>query len=102
MAGCSRGALVELRRIDHDLPFGIELQLGSVHGPWRRALKINPFAVVPTAMAGAFKFVFTLHPIGSAAQMGALGIDDENPLGVADHPNSVLLLKSGVDPITEI
>ena len=102
MAGCSRGALVELTGIDHDLSLGIEFHPCPVHGPRCRSFEINPFAVVPAAVAGAFKFVFALHPIGRAAQMGALGVDDENSLGVANHPNSMFLLKSGIHPIAEI
>ncbi len=101
MAGCSRGALVELTGIHHDLSLGIEFHFGPVHGPWCRSFKVNPFAVVPAAVAGAFKFVFALNTIRRASQMGALGVYDEDTLGVAIQPNPIFLLNSGIHPITE-
>ena len=102
MAGRSRGTLIELTGVHYDLPFSIEPQICPVHRPGRRTLKINPFAVVSAAMAGAFKFVLALHPIGSAAQMCTFGVDDKKSLGVPNDPDPMFLLKSSIHPKTEI
>src|SRR5690349_3123383 len=74
----------------------------AIHGPRRRALEIDSFAVVSAAVAWALKFVFTRLPIRSAAEMSAARVYHEEAVRGAIHPNAVLLLKLRIDPEREL
>src|SRR6185437_1290396 len=102
VGGLSLGPLVQLRNIHQNLTVGRNRNIGSIHGTWRRSLKVDAFAVVAAAMAGAFEFVLGRLPVGSAAQMSAARVDHENAVGRAVHPDAELLLKLGIDAQTKI
>jgi len=87
----------ELAGVDHNLPFCIERDLRAIHRARRRAFEVDALAVVATAVARAFEFVFTGLPIRRAAEMSAARIDNEEPVGSSRHPDAVLLLPFCVD-----
>ena len=102
MAVCSWRALIELADVNHNLPIGIQTNVRSIHWSRRWTLKIPSFSVVATSMAWALELIFTLNPIGGATQVGTLGVDYEDPLGIANYPNPILLLKPCVDSETKV
>ena len=53
-------------------------------------------------MTGALELVFTRLPIGGASQVGATCVDDEQSLRVANDPDSIVLLKFGINAKTKI
>src|SRR4029078_7114342 len=83
--------------VDDNLTFSIQRDLRAIHRARRRTFKVNDFTVVATAMARAFEFVFTLLPVGCAAEMSAAGVDDEEPIGRPGHPDTILLLPFCID-----
>src|SRR2546421_318341 len=84
--------------VHHDLSFGIEFHMSAVHRPWCGTFEINPLAVIATAVAGTFEFVFARFPIRRATQVGAASVDHKYSVGSLVHPNAILLLPLGVDP----
>ena len=77
MCGLSLGPLIQPRSVHNNLPIRRQFDLRPIHGPRRRALEVNSFAVVATAVAGTFKFIFAGLPIGRASQMRTSRIDYE-------------------------
>src|SRR4029079_12469039 len=69
---------------------------------WRRSLEVDSFVGVAAPMARAFELVLAGLPVGRAPQVSASGVNHEQPFGVTNHPDAVLLLELGVDPETEI
>src|SRR5262249_37688386 len=93
---------VETAQIDHDLPFRIELDVRAVHRTRRRSLEVDPFRIISAAVAGTLKLVLACLPVGRAAQVRADRGDDEDTLGVAHHPDAILILKFRVDAKAEV
>src|SRR5215471_10881810 len=91
-----------MAQVDHDLAFGVEFDVRTVHWPRRGAFEVDALGIVPAAVAGALEFVLTGLPIRRAAQVRADGRDDEDAFGVAHYPDAVLILELGVDAETEI
>src|SRR5436190_3147650 len=89
---------VKLAHVNHDLAFSVELNMGAIHRPWRRPLEVNCFAVIATAVTGAFEFVFAGLPVRRTSQMCAARVDDKQSIGSLIDPNTVLLLILGIDP----
>src|SRR3984957_14147736 len=88
---------IQLRGIHQNLPIGREFHMRTIHGTRRRAFEINPLAVVPTAVARTFEFIFAGFPIRSAAQVCAARVDHEDSIRRAVNPDAIFLLKLGVD-----
>src|ERR1039457_3042407 len=93
LARLALGPLVDVAQVHHNLSLGIQFDVRPVHGSRRRTLEVDAFGVVAAAVARALELVLARLPVGRAAQMGADGGDDEDTLGVADHPDAVLILK---------
>ena len=89
--------LVERADIDDNLSFSVETYLRAVHRSRSRAFEVDALAVVPTAMARAFEFVFTGLPVRRAAEMRAARVDDKETIGSSRHPDAILLLPLGID-----
>ena len=94
--------LIKSRGVDDDLPGRIGLNMCAVHRPRRRSLEVYPFAGVAAPVARALELVLAGLPIGRASQVSAPGVDDEQPFGVANNPDAVLLLEFRVDAEAEI
>src|SRR5437773_1005859 len=69
----------------------------AIHGTRRRSFKVDAFAVVAAAVAGALELVFAGLPIRRAAEMRAASVDDKHAIGRAVHPDTIFLLPFGVD-----
>src|SRR5436309_13747891 len=69
----------------------------AIHGTRRRSFKVDAFAVVAAAVAGALELVFAGLPIRRAAEMRAASVDDKHAIGRAVHPDRIFLLQFGVD-----
>src|SRR5215472_16623607 len=91
------GPPVEVAEVNLDLPFGSLRNMGSIHRARRRPFKIDSFRIVPAAVARALELVFAGLPIGRAAEMSTDRRNHEDPLGVPHHPDSIPVLKLGVD-----
>src|SRR5207248_6950266 len=89
---------IEFGDIDDDLSVGREFNLGAVHGARRRAFEVDAFAVVATAVARAFEFVFARLPVGGAAEVGAASVNDEKTIRRAIDPDAIFLLPLGINP----
>src|SRR5579863_8468501 len=96
MTGLAFGPLIEARSVDHDLAIGRQRNIGAIHGARRGALEIDAFAVVAAAVARALEFIFAGFPVGSAAEMRAARVDDEDSIGGAVDPDAIFLLPLGV------
>src|SRR5208337_2402876 len=83
---------IEPAGIHHDLPFGPQLHMGTIHGPRRGPFKVDPFGSVAAPVAGAFELVLGRLPIRRATQVRALGNNAEKTGRLFDHPDSVGLL----------
>ena len=94
--------LVQARGVDDDLSGRIKLNVRSVHRTRRRSLEVYSFAGVAASVTRAFELVFGRFPIWCASQVSASGIDHEEPLGVSNDPDAILLLKLGIDSKAEI
>ena len=94
--------LIKSRCVDDDLPGRIGLNMCAVHRPRRGPLEVYPFASVAAPVARALELVLAGFPIGRASQVSAPSIDDEQPFGVANNPDAILLLEFRVDPEAEI
>jgi len=80
---------VQAAGVHGDLARGIELDESAIHRARRGAFEIHSLAVIATAVARAFEFVFRRLPFGRAAQVRALGVDDKNPVGLANDPGTI-------------
>src|SRR6476660_166656 len=69
----------------------------TIHWPRCRSLEVDPFAVVPTPVARALKFIFARLPVRSAAQVRAARVNHEKAVWRAVDPDAVFLLKLRVD-----
>ena len=98
LARLSLWLFIQFRDVDHNLPFRVEPNLGTIHRPWRRPLKVDGFTVVATPVTGTLKLVFARPPVWSAAEMRAAGINNEYPVRSFVDPNAILLLPLGIDP----
>src|ERR1043166_8953350 len=87
----------EFADVHHYLAFSIDRDLRTIHRARRRALKVNAFTVVATAMARALKLVFACLPVGRAAEMSTASVDDKETVGSSRHPDTILLLPLGID-----
>src|SRR5689334_17408614 len=85
------------RRINHDLTFGVELDLRAVHRSRRGAFEVDALAVVTATVTRAFEFVFAGFPVGGAAEMSAARIDHKETIGSTRDPDAVLLLPLRID-----
>src|SRR5689334_25213795 len=85
------------RRINHDLTFGVELDLRAIHRSRRGTFEVDALAVVTTTVTRALEFVLAGFPIGCAAEMRAARIDHKEAIGSARDPDAVLLLPLRVD-----
>src|ERR1700677_1244138 len=101
MGGLAFRPLIEPRSIDDDLAVGSEFDLSAVHRTRRRALKVDPFAVIPAAVARTFEFVLARLPIRSAAQMRAARVNHEDSVGRSIDPDAIFLLEFSVNPERE-
>src|SRR5690349_24334775 len=79
-------------RINHDLTFGVELDLRAVHRSRRGAFEVDALAVIATTVTRALEFVLAGFPVGCAAEMSAARIDHKEAIGSARDPDAVLLL----------
>src|SRR5437763_214019 len=84
--------LEQSARVNDDLSFGVEADVGAIHRAGRGALEVYALAVVAAAVTRALKFVLACLPIGRAPQMCAAREDDEQALGVLHNPDAPLLL----------
>src|SRR5690349_11321418 len=89
--------LKKRRGINHDLSFGIQRHFRAVHRTRRGTFEVDAFAVIATAVTGAFELVFAGFPVGRAAEMRAARVDHEESIGSARDPDAVLLLPLGID-----
>src|SRR5579872_362356 len=87
----------QLRHIHDNLPIRRQLHSRAVHRTRRWPLKVDPFTVVPAAVAGAFEFVLAGFPIRRAPQMRAARVYHEHAVRSAVHPNPILLLPLRID-----
>src|SRR5437773_10831431 len=69
----------------------------AIHGTRRRSFKVDAFAVVAAAVAGALERVFAGLPMRRAAGMRAASVDDKHAVGRAVYPDTIFLLPFGVD-----
>ncbi len=69
----------------------------AIHRTRSGSFKVDAFAVVTAAVAGALELVLAGFPIRSAAQVSAARVNDEHAIGSAVHPDAILLLPLGVD-----
>ncbi len=74
----------------------------AIHGTRRGTFEVDAFGIVAAAVARALEFVFAGLPVRRAAQVGADRRDHEDALGVAHHPDAVLILELGIDAESEI
>src|SRR5207302_7636922 len=93
---------VQATGIDHDFPRRIELHVGTVHGPRRRPFEIDGFGIVAAAMARALELVLAGLPFRRATQMSATGENDEEPIGLLDHPDAIGHQEALIHTQTEI
>src|SRR5437899_12415358 len=91
------GPGVELRGVDQNLAVRREFDMRAVHGTRRRSFEVYSFAVVSTAVAGAFELVFAGLPVWCAAEMCAARVDHEEAIGRAVNPYAIFLLELGID-----
>src|ERR1700738_3538484 len=97
MAWLSLGPLVEARCVDNNLPIGSQCDVRAIHRARRRALEVDAFAVIATAVARTLEFVFAGFPVRRAAEMRAARVDDEHAVGCAVDPDAIFLLPLGVN-----
>src|SRR5260370_26376989 len=83
MAWLSLGPLIEPGSIHDNLTVWRRVHVGAVHGPRRRSLEVDAFAIVTAPVAGALKLVLAGLPIGRAAQVSAAGVDDKDAIRCA-------------------
>src|SRR5579871_847225 len=74
----------------------------AVHGARRGTFEVDALGIVAAAMTGTLEFVFAGFPIRGTAQVSADGGNDEDALGIADHPDAVLILELGVHAESEV
>src|ERR1044071_8005253 len=92
LTGFALLARVEPICIDDDLAFGVEFDVGAIHGARGRAFEVDALAVVAAAVARALELVLARLPVGRAAEVRAARVDDEDAVGVLDDPDAELLL----------
>src|SRR6267378_1467912 len=97
MAGLSLGPLIEPGGVHNNLAVWRELHVRAIHGTRRGSFKVDAFAVVTAAVAGALELVLAGLPIGRATEMSAAGVDDKDAIGRAVHPDAIFLLPLGID-----
>src|SRR5579885_2610276 len=91
-----------MAQINHDLALRIELYVRAVHGARRRPFEIDALRIVPASVTRTLELVFSGFPVGRAAKVRAHRGNHEDPLGISDYPNPVLVLKFGVYAEPEI
>src|SRR5581483_5385746 len=96
LAGLSLRPLIQLGNIHQNLAIRRQFYMSSVHGTWRRAFEVHPFAVVTAAVAWTLELVFRRLPIWRATQVCTPGVDHEEAIRSAIHPNAVFLLELGI------
>src|SRR5712692_7636584 len=73
------------------------MDMRAIHRPRGRALKVDRLAVIAAAVTRALELVLAGFPVRCAAEMGAAGIHNEEPIRRLVHPNAILLLVLGID-----
>src|SRR5205807_4376174 len=96
VAGLSLGPLIEPGGVHNNLAVWRQLHVRAIHGARRGPFKVDPFAVVAAAVAGALELVFAGFPVGRAAEVRAARVDDKDAIGCAVHPDTIFLLPLGI------
>src|SRR5436853_3012150 len=93
---------IQASRVDDQLAFGVEFDVGAIHRARSGPFEVYAFAVITASVTRAFELVFAGLPVGSASEVGASGINHKQPFGVANYPDAVLLLEFRVDADAKI
>src|SRR3989338_7313884 len=78
--------------VDQNLHVIRQANFKTLKRPGRWAFKINPGFKKSASMAGTFKFVFGLKPVGRTTQVGTYGRKRVDSFRHSDNPRPILFL----------
>src|SRR6185369_3653897 len=72
------------------------------HRPRRWSLEVYSLVGVAASVARTFEFVLAWFPVGGATKMRAASVDHEQPFGISNNPDAILLLEFRIDSESEV